>query len=260
MKKIKLILLLFISAASVNAQFYVSGFSGYSFATSPVVIKNMVVIDTVLNANKAKFSYGKGMNLGFGLGYTLNENISVELDCYTQILARSKYNSDWSSYLDQSTYSYKLLGINGEYLLKNRSIQMAPMFIYAVKTGRVNPFIKAGVNFLFSQSITEHNYTSIFDNEAYEYGYKTTGGLSIGFRGAAGVSFCLNQNVALYSEFMAVSSMYNYKKSEVITYKVNGEDQISTIEDKIFEAEDDEGLVNYSHIGLNFGIKYFFNK
>jgi len=253
-------LLFIIAANTVNAQYYFNGFTGYSVATDPLVIKNTMIVDTMASAFNTKFSYGKGMNLGFGAGYFINDNLAVELNCNTQIFTASEQNYDWSEMDDNATYYYYFSGLNGYAKLRNFNIQLSPLVIYTVKIGKVNPYIKAGVNILYSVSKSEKDYTSLWESDKYEVSGKDIGGITLGFRGSCGVSYQLKPQLQVYGEFLTVITNYRYKKSELLVYNVNGTDQLSTVEEKVTKYKDDEGLIDYSQVGINFGIRYFFKK
>jgi hypothetical protein len=52
--------------------------------------------------------------------------------------------------------------------------------------------------------------------------------------------------------------MINFKKTRLLSYTVDGEDMLPGVEDPSTDIQDDQGLVDYSHIGLNIGIRYYF--
>ena len=255
MGRFKLFVFFTVLTSSVNAQMYFSGFCGYSFASNPVKVENIIVQDTMVSMFNARYLYGKGANLGFNVGYILNENMSLEVGFNTQVLTKSKFDNDWSSYNSATSYYY-LLGINGYTEMENRNIQLSPLFIYTINRGRINPFIKAGLNFLYSQSMFTRNYTGLGSDDFTEISYKYTGEWSLGFKGAAGVSYRANKKLSYYCEFIVVNTQYKYQKSELTSYKVNGVDQMSTVLNKVTELRSNEGRVDYSQLGFNIGIKY----
>jgi hypothetical protein len=200
------------------------------------------------------------MNFGLGVGYNLNENIAFELSCNTQFFTKSQVNNDWSQYFQASSVS--LSGINGQVSLRNKSIQLAPLFIYTIKVNKIKPYIKVGVNFLFNQTSYEESYSwrTLTSTDFIESASKETGKWNIGFRGAFGASLQVNQKLYVYGEFVTVNTNYNFLKSKLNTYKVNGSDQLSTIDNKETTYQNNSGLIDYSHIGLNIGIRYVMNK
>src|SRR5688500_3917469 len=125
MKMIKRVLLIaMLFSGTANAQLYITSITGYSNGTAPMKIVNTVVIDDVMNVFNTKLFFGRGMNLGLGVGYEFNENIAVELDCNTQIFTRSIFENDWLKYYDYN--KFYVSGINGKLTLENRSLQFAP--------------------------------------------------------------------------------------------------------------------------------------
>lgn len=56
--------------------------------------------------------------------------------------------------------------------------------------------------------------------------------------------------------FLTVNTNYLFDKSVIDTYKVDGEEKLATIGN--ISPETDVS-VDYSHIGLNLGLRYVFN-
>jgi hypothetical protein len=215
-----------------------------------------------MNQFYARFPFGKGMNLGLGIGYAINENVSVELSINTQVITGAEFNNDWNSYIEDAS-SWSVSGINGYAKIKNTNIQIAPLFIYTGSWGKFNPYIKAGINLIYSQAFSENNSKLIIsffsDTVTSESKYKYKGGINLGFRGAFGAKYSINRRFSVYGEFMVVNTNYNYRKSEVLVNLRNGENLLpEEEEERIEDITHNEGLRDFSSVGINFGIRYQF--
>ena len=96
--------------------------------------------------------------------------------------------------------------------------------------------------------------------DSYETDYVKTGRWDIGFRGACGINKQLNKHFAVYGEIMVVNTNYSYKKNEITMRKVSGVDITSSITNKVAEYNDDSEMIDYSHLGINIGLKYLISK
>ena len=256
-KPVFIILLLF--AIKTYSQFNILTYTGYTFSTNPDIFDNIVIEDYKLNATKAIFKHGNGINVGVGIGYDFSEKLSLNINCITQLYSKSEFGND--SYLNLS-------GIYGYYTFENKNIQVSPLLVYYHKLGKFKLFIKGGLNMLYSRTILFHNYYALhYDFNTHEttkkyhqYTYVIKGGINFGFRGAIGLQYPLSKKISLYVELMSVNTNYNYKELEVTKFLISGEDYLSSIDDVKKEYENDEGLVDYSHAGILVGLIYKFNK
>lgn len=266
MRKLKVILILLMFVEIANAQIYISSFCGYSISTNPTKIENIVAIDTVLNAFHTTIPYGKGLNIGMGMGYNFNKNLAFEAIFTYQVSSEIKYDNDWGpSFVGHGNVASKseLYGIG---TIKNKTLQIAPMLMYKIQINNLEPYFKAGVNFIHTK-VYNHNYASgISDSpiqelhDSYETDYVKTGGWDIGFRGAFGINKQLNKHFAVYGEIMVVNTNYSYKKKEITMHKVSGVDITSSITNKVTEYNDDSEMIDYSHLGISIGLKYIISK
>lgn len=265
MKKFKIILILLILVEIANAQVYISSFCGYSLSTTPTKIENIVGIDAVLNANFTTIPYGKGVNFGIGAGYDIYKNLAIEVLFTYQVSTVIKYNNDWGpSYVGHGSINSEI-GLPGKGTIKNKTMQIAPMLIYKIQVNNLEPYLKAGLNFLNTKAYNHYYYSGVSDSPipelqaSYEKNFTKTGGWDIGFRAAFGVSKQLNKHLAVYGEIMIVNTIYTYLKEEITMYKIFGVDVTSATDNKVTEYTDNSEIIDYSHLGFNIGLKYTIN-
>ena len=266
MKKLKVILILLMFVEIADAQIYISSFCGYSISTNPTKVENIVAIDTVLNAYHTTIPYGKGLNIGIGTGYEINKNLAIEVLFTYQVSSEIKYDNDWGpSFVGHGNVASQS-ELYGKGTIKNKTMQIVPMLIYKIQVNNLEPYLKAGINFLFTKA-NHYNYISGISDmpiaelrDSYETDYVKTGRWDIGFRGACGINKQLNKHFAVYGEIMVVNTNYSYKKKEITMHKVSGVDITSSITNKVTEYNDDSEMIDYSHLGINIGLKYLISK
>jgi outer membrane protein W len=246
------------------AQLYIHFNTGYSFSTQPYIHQNRVITDSIIDMFPVKFAYGKGLNLGMGLGYSISDNISVELVVTTALLTASSSNNNWEQYFLKEYIKLHLSGLNGDAKMKNASIQIAPLFVYSAILGKFGPYLKAGLNLLYVKSSYTNNYTYRYLNDSFEWYLEYTelkreykGNLTLGFRGSLGTYYRLSDRMMLSAEFVAVNSVYHFTESRTLIFKVDGVEKVGELEENPVRLAHDEGRIDYSHIGVNIGIKYY---
>jgi outer membrane protein W len=260
MKKTLIILFLASMTCLMPAQFYIHLNTGYSLSTHPVVQENRVITNDNIEMFRIKFSYGNGVNIGLAAGYSFSGNFFGEINVITTLFSQSHSDNNWEYYFKREYLKLHLTGLNGDVLIRNNSVQLAPLLGYYVNAGKWSPFIKAGLNILYLKSRYENNYTyKYFDPDTGPYleytelRRESEGGIEFGIRGSAGVLYRISENMLLSVDFTAVNSMYHFQKPETISFKVDGVDGIDES-----EAEAGKQTVDFSNIGLNIGIRYSF--
>ncbi|HEX2394768.1 MAG TPA: outer membrane beta-barrel protein, partial [Bacteroidales bacterium] len=202
MKKIPLTIYLLCLFSASQAQLYIHLNSGYSVSTHPSIMQNRVITDNTIEQFRIKFSYGNGLNLGIGAGYAFSEHFFAELNAVTTFFSRSRSENNWEYYFKREYYKLHLTGLNGDVLIRNSSIQLAPMIGYSINAGKFSPFFKAGLNILYLKSRYANTYTyKYFDSgigwylETTEVKRRSDGGMQLGFRGSAGILYRLSEKL-----------------------------------------------------------------
>jgi len=241
MKKLLLILVGVAFLSSVNAQSFkfsvgyglpwlsqqigTNSSSTYSTALHP---ETGMEVPRVTNVSKIiKGSYGAGLNFSGAFGYTLSENIGLELGIS---YSTGKEYRVTSSYTDTRLDVFKSSTYESE-TSKSRAVLFTPMLKFITHKRNLTPyfligpvFAKANFNRTMVRS-TQESDASV--NEVRNTKYK--GGISVGLRGAVGASVVLNRKVSIFSEIMFTGMNYYPKESEIVRYTINGEDRITSL-------------------------------
>jgi hypothetical protein len=89
------------------------------------------------------------------------------------------------------------------------------------------------------------------------------GGISLGLRGAVGVSVVLNKKISLFTEIAFMGMNYYPKESEITRYIINGEDKLNSLTgnvrktnyvDKIENDSQDTNMENSPGKSLHFPV------
>lgn len=241
MKKLLLILVGMAFLSSVNAQSFkfsvgyglpwlsqqigTNSSSTYSTALDP---ETGMEVPRVTNASKSiKGSYGAGLNVSGAFGYTLSENIGLELGI--SYSAGKEYRVT-SNYTDTRLDVFKSSTYESE-TSKARAVLFTPMLKFITHKRNLTPYFLIGpvfgkINFnrAMVRSTEENDFTT---TEVRNTKYK--GGISVGLRGAVGASVVLNRKFSFFSEIMFTGMNYYPKKSEIVRYTINGEDRITSL-------------------------------
>jgi hypothetical protein len=181
-----------------------------------------------------KGSYGAGWNASGAFGYQLSENIGLELGLTYS--AGKKYTTH-SRYADTRLEVLKSLSNETE-TSKSRAILFTPALRFMTHKRNFTPYFSIGpvlgkINFHRSLVRTTEEEGSVgieFRNT------KFTGGISLGLRGAVGVSVVVNRKLSLFSEIIFTGMNYYPKESEITSYIVNGEDKLNTLTENVRET------------------------
>lgn len=241
MKKLLLILVGMAFLSSVNAQSFkfsvgyglpwlsqqigTNTSSTYSTALDP---ETQMEVPRVTNASKiVKGSFGAGLNVSGAFGYTLSENIGLELGI--SYSAGKEYRVA-SNYTDIRLDVFKSSTYESE-TSKSRAVLFAPLLKFITHKRNLTPYFLIGpvfgkINFnrTMVRSIEENDFLT---TEVRNTKYK--GGISVGLRGAVGASVILNRKFSVFSEIMFTGMNYYPKQSEIVRYTINGEDRITSL-------------------------------
>jgi opacity protein-like surface antigen len=192
-------------------------------------------------------TYGEGIPVGITAGYMFNENFGADLS-FSYLIGNKREFSE--------SYSSPVFGTYSTTTTLNSSIVriMPGVKVSAGNDLKLSPYGRFGVVFGVSPTITKTFEESSGDGATLEY----SGGNSLGWYGAFGVGFKLNDNLTLNAELLLINQGYGAEKAVLTdndgtTETINFADEVSTgSEDelKIYES--------FSSIGLNIGIMYGF--
>ncbi|HEY9048737.1 MAG TPA: hypothetical protein VIN08_22690 [Ohtaekwangia sp.] len=269
MKKIILSLFLLLMAAVASAQFYVRANVGYNIPVNNDLIGQNYSYANADAGYVEKFksvygSYGAGTSIRAAVGGSLSNGI-FGYDVEVGYLFGKQYTYTNSYQYSESEGSVKTTR-------SAKSFQISPSFTFTTGDGKFQPFARVGPVLAVSSIQQKQNTDSDYGTQKYSevLQYKYSGGISVGFKGAIGVSYSIAPKMQLYAEVDFVSLSYSPSKRKTTKYDVNGQDSLGNIPDdqkeidlkKEFETVSEEGeppmRESYSmgSAGLQFGVKF----
>jgi len=214
-------------------------------------------IDTVftnyvydVTSTQKKMSFGSGINFGGTFGYMINDYIGIELGIQYNIGNKFETNQD-------STYTYTTVteandetttGVENDYntdvyKMNSNQFRIIPSIVIMPKSKGIKPYAKFGVAIgigkinTSSEVVSDYILFDDFGNLIGEFRSITlrenelSGGLALGFKGAAGVIIPINKQVSFFGELSAMTMSYAPKKGEIIKHSVNGEDNLGDLKE-----------------------------
>jgi len=144
--------------------------------------------------------------------------------------------SDFNGFVDRGDSIVRLFGgTNSEASIKVNVLSFIPSVVITAGLEKVNPYARFGLVIGVLPSMY-HRYESYQpttnppkDIEAIE---KYSAGVSLGFQASGGVTFRVSKVIGLFIEMNFTGMSYAPKKSELIKYTLNGEDQLPTMNTK----------------------------
>ena len=253
-----------------HAQWYVKGYTGYSFATGNerVVIEEnirwLILPENHHGEERYAFfhrgRFGQGVNLGLSLGYAFTQNIAFEITGNTQAFSTFSYSNPIPHLVNLddegvSVIRFRRLGGFDDLEYSNRMFQFSPQIIF--RSNSINQwtfYLKGGPNFMWVTQTFTHTHT-LFRPFTFLYTEERTGGMSIGLQCSLGVEYELSRNIGFFAELTSVNTRHTFNRSEILRHEINGVDYLHALRQTVF---DDLDKISFSHTGLNIGIKYTF--
>jgi hypothetical protein len=172
-------------------------------------------------------------------------------------LTRSQFEVNLTDYgtLNQ-VYVYSIGGgIMGLNRTRHHIIQASPQFVYTIPIKNLKPYLRMGLNILWVNMLSYERSEPDFNGNSRESETRHYGRPKIGFQGAGGLSYTFKTNLEIFGELQIINTRYQMTKFEVQKYKINGRDAPSAL-----QKGEAEFKLDFSSIGLNFGLKYNFGK
>jgi hypothetical protein len=266
-----------------HSQFYLKGYTGYALSTGndKLISAEMIETSEIIDSEEYKriYSYkeyqssyrlkfGQGVNLGLSVGYELNKNIAFEITGNTQLFTKFSYSNPykWNYILKDNDYMSSAWGsygnLFGDMEYSNTLFQISPQVVF--KSNPCNQWIfymKGGTNYIWviHKSTTLHSATqfiySDFNTPSKLYAVKYSGKTNIGVQFSFGTEYKLSENISAFAELTTVTTNYTFTKGRTLRYEIDGVDSLSELDSPTY---DEDYKTSFSHIGLNFGIKYSF--
>ncbi len=278
-------LLLIATLFAVNfsfAQFYISSSVGQAIGSAEVKFGEIIDVNGTENSYG---SYGEGINYQFRTGYFFNDTFGVDLGV---------------AYLygaDQTVTEVTVPGKEIEAVARARAFGFSPSLVYKFSKniyGRFGALLKIGGKteaLVYQKEVfTDSEATALglpagsYSETAYHEDYK--GQLPLGFVGAMGYKFDINNNLGLFIEAEYLGISVKRKESEIKEFNTDiflpdgtaavpgfytidnlpeGYSRKSTYVDEASVSNTDPSVklaqrVPYSSFGINFGITYTLSK
>jgi len=229
-------------SAHAQGGFYIKAGAGYAFAlpsanmgeNSKFIYLRELDPETgnyipafIRERSVVKGSPGAGMMASVAAGYNLSDILSIDASF---------------SYLHGNTY--KTSSVNQDVIFEDafnitntdrssvasaaKAFLISPSVMLTVPNGALRPYVSAGPVLGFITLETKFNHRSDYDGEHQEVRHeKYSGGVSVGMRGAVGVSFTLNSSLSLFSELGFNSLRYAPNEKEVTRYEINDQNMLT---------------------------------
>jgi hypothetical protein len=249
MRTLLCIIAFFVIAVSARAQggFYIKAGAGYAFAlpsanmgeNSKFTYLRELDPETgnyvpafIRERSVVKGSPGAGITASMTAGYNLSDILSIDASF---------------SYLRGNTY--KTSSVNQDVIFEDafniinterstvasaaKAFLISPSIVLTVPNGALRPYVSAGPVLGFFSLETRFNQRSDYDGDHHEVRHeKYSGGISVGMRGAVGISFTLNSSLSLFAELGFSSLRYAPKEKEVTRYEINDQNLLTDMDEQ----------------------------
>jgi len=213
MKRNLLLVIALFVATTMSAQFYAGLGLGYGMGASKRV--NGTKTDGTVQTN-IYGSYGQGFNTTLKLGFMFNDNMGLELGV-SYLFGAEQTKGESENYLKTA---------------KSNGLRLMPQLVYRLDNGFYGRF-GVIIPVMGKTVITEKNdklqvAPGVFMTMENEM--ETHGTFSIGFAGAIGYNFALNDNMNLFGEIEYIGLSIKSGSAEYTKYEVGGKDQLPNID------------------------------
>lgn len=167
-----------------------------------------------------KVSFAAGVQGLFGLGYTINKNVGVEIDGMVGI-ANEKYKTrnkfpTTSEQVDQSITTYA----------KNPFF-IVPSLVLQTSNKKFNIYSRAGIALPIAMKLIEEHTDRVtlntgIETNVYDYTIEHSFKFSIGFSGATGASYKIGKYTHVWMEAVLFSISAFAKDETLTSYKKDG--------------------------------------
>jgi hypothetical protein len=180
---------------------------------------------------KGTGSFGKGASMSSTVGYLFNEHIGAELGVGyllgSAMRIRESENYTYSSFASEASISGTMLRIS-------------PCLRLTAGSHKARPYMRMGVVVGVAAQLKEkYNSKLITDAGTYNRVSETSfkGGLSLGFTGALGAHYKVDERWSVYAEAQLIAQSWAPKKSTLTKAEVNGKDILATMSTRDKEIE-----------------------
>ena len=279
----KILIVLAIACVAVNSakaqEFYLKVGLGYGFAQTGqtmdgtgAVYNGTITNNTIGTENYSmkNASLGSGLKGVLGLGYMFNKYVGFEVDAALGVVNK-KYTFTDNNFITSDS-------VNGVLSYTNQAkttVFLMPALVVQNGGDKWNVYARFGVVLPVYAQSTQHqifaNYPGAGAVETDDYEWRQKYSFSLGFTGAAGVSYKLNDNLSIFGEVNMVSLSLYLKESDLKNIDVDGQSyplsqlpasfpqkvtySKSVTVDPNDQSKEPTFAVPYSSAGLTVGVK-----
>jgi hypothetical protein len=234
-----------ISVASFGQGVYFGIGGGYGFAAAKMSIgPDHKGMQTTTNGNTTtsdtytamSASLGKGINLGLYGGYMFNKNVGAELGI-AYLIGGSSTTTDEQ---DKSTSNPGFSSSNSDItktIYKGSMLRLVPAIRIQCGEDKIHPYAVTGLIIGVAGKLTQEmqrtsNSSATGQNstsDTYEDLYTYSGGVSIGFHGALGISYSISDKLGIFGELTGNYQSYSPSKQVYTTSTTNGVDNLHSL-------------------------------
>jgi hypothetical protein len=275
---LSLCLILSISIAHAQKVYFKLG-GGYALPVASQTIGmnyyehyNSSTEDYTVTEEAVTGSFGAGVHIQGGVGVMFSKHLGFDLN-FEYLNGKSH----------EQTYRRTNSNVSGKdetvHKMQASAIYLNPSFLITAGTGTVAPYGRIGIVIaspkLKSETSEFNNVNSSVDPYTSSTEWKYKKGTALGFQGAVGVNFAINNNFDIYAEVNFISMSYGPKEGNMTKSVTNGvEDDLAEmdLQDKKieFKKEIDTGEypdpnqpqqvlrqpTPFSSVALQVGVKY----
>ena len=218
-----------------NAQkLYVDIDGGYGLRLSALQFGNSTYSSSGTTYKSRTLTLGSGMNFGGNIGYSIKDNIALELGINYLI----------SPFKMETNSGYEMVNISSEtdkaeYNWKTTMLRITPAIRLSAGTGKIKIYSRLGICFgILASSVQNEKDTQVHtdfqfpsnsstnvDDKTWEY----KGGMGFGLMGSMGLMYSLNDKLNLFFEANAISQNWAPKKASMTKNTTNGVDYLPTL-------------------------------
>lgn len=268
MKKLLFILPLAIISNGIQAQgfsFELSG--GYGFGVTKLYTEDAVDIETLMTYSYTETSepidLSTGFNGRFGANYQFGNGIFLTLGA--RYLQSSISPASYYYSYDDPTYHY-VETESSEYDIRTLDMNFGIGMQQDLGSGlslrmSAGPSINPCSHYLntYEYSETYQSTGNPATTDSYKYEQEIKNDIGFGLYSSLGLNYRISDRFDLFMNSNLLMKAYSPKKSEIISYTVNGQDMLNTLttsdKETIYQSE-----VNYSTSGSNPNNPYKSNK
>lgn len=200
---------------------------GYGFGKSTMNLEYWNFYNSTSGTNSVTdeqvfVSLGKGLNFGGTFGNMFNENVGAELGINYLLGGKAKAKDEYT-------------GGTTEYNFYARMLRIIPAIVIAAGGEGINPYAKFGV--VVSLGSAKYEMEDNDNGDIMILKEKYSGGIALGFMGAVGALFPLNDNMSIFAEINTINQSYAPKKGEITELTVDGDDMLPDLTTSQKETE-----------------------